>query len=182
MVGWQGTPGLSFGAREKKMGWNSQPTVSVRPLLQSGVVTQTHFRGNHVEGDRQKKTIMTTHLSLSVTIPSPLLIPIFLRIPSQSRPIITNTFPIATVPSLLLTPPSSPSIHRRYTWMTCACLCHTGSVARGKASRLRWRVLMEAALISEHAGEPLTLPPLFLISWRGCPGAGTRWSFFLGRE
>ena len=110
-VGWQGTPGLSFGAQEKKMGWNSQPTVSVRPLLQSGVVTLTHWRGNYVEGDRQKKAIMTTHLSLSVTIPSPLLIPIFLTVPSQPRPIITNTLHIATIPSLLLTPPSSPSFH-----------------------------------------------------------------------
>ncbi|MBA3812928.1 MAG: acyl-CoA dehydrogenase family protein [Alphaproteobacteria bacterium] len=44
----KGTPGLSFGKREKKMGWNSQPTTAV--IFQDCLVPVSHRLGEEGEG------------------------------------------------------------------------------------------------------------------------------------
>lgn len=44
----KGTPGLSFGKKEKKMGWNSQPTTAV--IFQNCRVPIAHRLGNEGEG------------------------------------------------------------------------------------------------------------------------------------
>lgn len=44
----KGTPGLSFGKKEKKMGWNSQPTTAV--IFQDCIVPIANRLGNEGEG------------------------------------------------------------------------------------------------------------------------------------
>lgn len=44
----KGTPGLSFGKKEKKVGWNSQPTRAV--ILEDCKVPQTNLLGNEGQG------------------------------------------------------------------------------------------------------------------------------------
>ena len=45
---WQGSPGLSFGKQEAKMGWNAQPTCSIS--LDGVRVPQEHRLGEEGQG------------------------------------------------------------------------------------------------------------------------------------
>ena len=45
---WSNTPGLNFGANERKMGWNSQPTAQV--IFEDCRVPAENLLGNQGDG------------------------------------------------------------------------------------------------------------------------------------